>query len=78
MTRSERPQSGITIDGDAYEIRPEVVLDVPRLAGAQPNVGEPATIETPTPQPGQFLEAHVHGLDGNACVQGVRAGRLLA
>jgi len=64
MPRSERPQSGITIDGSAYEIRPEVVLDVPRLARPQPNVGEPATIETPKPQPGEFLERTFTGSTG--------------
>ena len=64
MPRAAKAQSGITIDGSAYEIRPEVALDVPRVAGPHPNVREPATIETPTTQSGEFLERTFTGSTG--------------
>jgi poly(hydroxyalkanoate) depolymerase family esterase len=64
MPRSAKSRSGITIDGSAYEMRPEVPLDVPRVAGPHANVYEPATTETPTAQPGEFLERTFAGSTG--------------
>ena len=72
MPRSAKAQSGITIDGTAREVGPDLALDVRRLERSQASVVEPATIETPGTRQGGVPRALVYGLDGHAHVQGIR------
>ena len=64
MPPSAKSQSGITIEGSAREIRPDLALDIRPVDRSRQDDVEPATSEPPPSQPGEFLERSFTGPTG--------------